>query len=177
MILGSGSAYLAFLLASFNTPAVSANLNVTAIGYHNNQSHFECWQLCSPFISSDQNGLVGAATMSLGDVVNMTYNVVPPGFDSGFHTTPTNQWLIVLQGLGVVTMPDNRSITFTAAGGQAALIFATDTAAVSKLGHGGVSPGISETVLLQLPTMNGSVPEHKILYHDKPCGAIEYMET
>ncbi|KAI1325832.1 hypothetical protein F5Y16DRAFT_376886 [Xylariaceae sp. FL0255] len=122
MILGFGSAYLAFLLASFNTPAVSANLN---------------------------NGLVGAVTMSLGDVVNMTYNVVPPGFDSG---------------IGVVTMPDNCSITFTVAGGEAVLIFATDTAAVSKLGYGG------------LLTMNGSIPEYKILYYDKLCGAIEYME-
>lgn len=71
--------------------ALSANLNVTAITAQNGRSHFECWQLATPFVSSGQFGLVGTETSVLGDIANITYNVVPSGFDSGFHTAPFNQ--------------------------------------------------------------------------------------
>lgn len=80
------------ILAALST-AMEIKLNVTAIGTHNNASRFECWELDEPFRSSNQSGLVDTRTTVLGDVSKMSYNVVPAGFDSGFHPAPTNQYV------------------------------------------------------------------------------------
>ena len=44
---------------------------------------------------------------------------------------------------------------------------------MSKEGHGSVFPGITETIFLQVPTRDGAVPEHTVLY-ESPCEAAEY---
>lgn len=90
MMLNRASTLLAFGLVAFKV-ASSTNLNVTVITAQGGQSRFECWQLCAPFTSSSQSGLLGTQTANLGNVANMTYNVVPAGYDSGFHTAPANQ--------------------------------------------------------------------------------------
>lgn len=79
------------LLLGLIGAATSSQLNVTAIGSHGGRSRFECWQLSTPFSQSKQNGVAGTAASFLGDVTNMTYNVIPSGFDGGFHTAPSNQ--------------------------------------------------------------------------------------
>lgn len=71
--------------------ALSTTLNVTAINAHNGQSHFECWSLSAPYFSSTQNGVVGTQASQLGQVTNITYGVIPAGYDSGFHTAPAPQ--------------------------------------------------------------------------------------
>lgn len=81
---------LAFFLAA-QKPVVSTKLNVTALGAANGQSRFECWELDAPFVSSTQPGVVGSHTTSLGNVTNITYNVVPAGYDSEPHTAPSHQ--------------------------------------------------------------------------------------
>lgn len=78
------------LFGEFNN-ASSTTLNVTAINARNGKSHFECWALSSPFISSSQSGIVGTQTTYLGDVANVTYNTIPPGYESAVHTCPSNQ--------------------------------------------------------------------------------------
>ena len=78
-------------MAAALSTAMATKLNVTAIVPCENVSHFECWELDNPFTSSNQPGLVNSKTTFLGDLENMTYNVVPAGFDSGFHPAPANQ--------------------------------------------------------------------------------------
>ncbi|KAF9869309.1 small secreted protein [Colletotrichum karsti] len=162
-----------FLAALSLASAHSAKLNITAVAARNGVSHFECWELNTPFTSSNQSGLVKTRTASLGDVSKMTYNVVPAGFDGGFHPAPSNQWVILLSGLGVITLPDNTSTTITANGGGFGLVFATDTADRTRQGHGSIFPGVTESIALQIPTRNNEIPKHRVLYHDKPCTVAE----
>ena len=80
---------------------------------------------------------------------------------------------MILHGVGAITLPDNTSASVTSAGGELGLLFAMDTASMSKEGHGSVFPGITETIFLQVPTRDGAVPEHTVLY-ESPCEAAEY---
>lgn len=90
----------ALLFASLQVVS-SLSLNVTVVSSQNNLARFECWQLCSPLEQSTQFGIIGTATTFLGDVTNITYNVIPSGFDSGIHTAPSNQWVIQQFELGL----------------------------------------------------------------------------
>ncbi|KAI1110082.1 hypothetical protein F5Y14DRAFT_444246 [Nemania sp. NC0429] len=162
------------LLFGFIGVATSSKLNVTAIGSHGGRSRFECWQLSTPFSQSNQNGVVGTAASFLGDVTNMTYNVIPSGFDGGFHTTPVNQWTILLYGLAKLTLPDSDSLSVTTSGGEFSLLFVADTPPVSKQGHRNTFPGVTETIFLQIPTKNGAIPAHTVLSANSPCSAGEY---
>lgn len=71
--------------------ATGTKLNITAIGTYKNASRFECWELDQPFTSSNQSGLISSRTTMLGDVSELSMNVVPSGFDGGFHPAPSNQ--------------------------------------------------------------------------------------
>lgn len=71
--------------------AAALNLNVTALGAANGASTLECWQLESPFSISSQAGTAGSASLNLGDAANLTYAVIPAGFDGGLHNAPYNQ--------------------------------------------------------------------------------------
>lgn len=82
--------YLPLLFAALDA-VLSNNLNVTVIGANNGKSRFECWELAVPFTSSTQAGVVGTEDTTLGDVANITYNVIPGNFDSGLHNAPYNQ--------------------------------------------------------------------------------------
>ena len=73
-----------------------------------------------------------------------------------------NRWVVLLNGLAVITLPDNSSTTITTSGDELSLIFAMDTAVVSKKGHGSYFPGITETILMQIPTQDGKIPEHQV---------------
>ncbi|ETS76209.1 hypothetical protein PFICI_11596 [Pestalotiopsis fici W106-1] len=161
------------LLMGIDT-ALSTTLNVTAINAHDGKSHFECWSLSAPFFSSSQAGIVGTQATQLGDVTNMTYGVISPGYDAQFHTAPYPQWVVVLNGLFTITLPDNSSDSLTLTTGESGLLFAMDTPDISKRGHGNYIYGPAESIFLQIPTPNGSIPEHELIYSDKPCGAQEF---
>ncbi|KAI1371990.1 hypothetical protein F4677DRAFT_433672 [Hypoxylon crocopeplum] len=169
-----GLFHLALIFAAFDV-VISTNLNVTAVGAQNGMPRFECWQLSVPFVSSDQPGTLNSVATELGDVTNITYNVIPAGFDSGFHLPPYNQWVIVLNGLAVVSLPDNSSTTVTTEPGELGLLFFMDTPAITTKGHRTVYPGISETIFLQIPTKDGKIPEHRILSDNTPCSANEFV--
>jgi len=84
----------AALLVGFIITAASAlNLNVTVVGSHENRSRFECWQMSLPFEQSSQPGVAGTSVSFLGEVSNITYNVIPAGFDGGLHVAPRNQYV------------------------------------------------------------------------------------
>lgn len=71
--------------------ASALSLNVTAVAAKNGSSIFQCWSLDSPFKFSTQPGIVGSAYTFLGDIANMTYSVLPPGYVGGDHNAPSNQ--------------------------------------------------------------------------------------
>lgn len=69
--------------------ALSLNISVTAAA--NNASTIECWQMDTPFASSATPGVSGSATALIGNAANITFTVVPAGFDGGLHRAPFNQ--------------------------------------------------------------------------------------
>jgi hypothetical protein len=79
------------LSAAAAVMTTGTKLNVTAIGTHKNASRFECWELNQPFIKSNQPGLLNTRVTMLGDVANVTYSVLPSGFNSPLHPAPSNQ--------------------------------------------------------------------------------------
>lgn len=81
--------------------------------------------------------------------------------------------MVLLSGLGVISLPDNSSATLATKGGEFGLLFAADTADRTREGHGSVFPGGTETIALQIPTRDNKIPEHRVLYYDKPCAAAE----
>ncbi|KAG4217675.1 hypothetical protein PC116_g33845 [Phytophthora cactorum] len=89
MAMQLSSLYLSFF-AAFDV-ALATSLNITAIGAKDGKSRFECWELAAPFVSSSQDGIVGSQTTFLGDVSNITYNVIPSGFEPKVHSAPRNQ--------------------------------------------------------------------------------------
>ena len=76
-------------------------------------------------------------------------------------------------GLGVITLPDNSSAAFTTAGGEFGLLFATDTADLTKEGHGSFFPGPTESLTLQIPTRDNKIPTHRVLTEIGPCTVNE----
>lgn len=77
-----------------------------------------------------------------------------------------------MSGLAHITLPDDNTTEAYVSGGEFGLILAVDTAAVSKNGHVTTYPGITETTSLEIPTKDGKVPAHKVLYKG-PCKAPE----
>ncbi|KAK6952451.1 hypothetical protein Daesc_006988 [Daldinia eschscholtzii] len=153
MAMQLSSLYLSFF-AAFDV-ALATSLNITAIGAKDGKSRFECWELAAPFVSSSQDGIVGSQTTFLGDVSNITYNVIPSGFEPKVHSAPRNH-------------------TVMATPGESSVIFAADTPDVSTEGHGNYFPGITETIFLQIPTKDNAIPEHKVVREDGPCPANKY---
>lgn len=77
-----------FLACASLCPLVAPlSLNVTAIGSQNGASTLECWEMESPFTVSDIPGTNGSALILLGDMTNVSYAVIPPGLDAGYHNT------------------------------------------------------------------------------------------
>jgi hypothetical protein len=66
-------------------------LNITAISAQNGVSVFECWQILPAFTTSTQAGTAGASILQLGNLANMSYSVLPPGFNAGLHNAPNTQ--------------------------------------------------------------------------------------
>ncbi|KAH8646702.1 hypothetical protein BX600DRAFT_503595 [Xylariales sp. PMI_506] len=169
----TNSTFLSLLFLANAFPIARALfLNVTAVSARNNASILECWQLEPPFSVSTEPGTVGAAAALLGDVSNMSMIVMPANSDGGLHNAPHNQWVIFLQGLVYITLPEDPSTSAYTAGGEFGILFAADTASVSAKGHRTQYLGLTESVALQIPTSGGVIPEHFVL-HDGPCIADE----
>lgn len=66
-------------------------LNLTAISTVNNASVLECWELSSPFETSSEPGVAGAAFAQLGDGGAVSYAIIPADFDGGRHNAPVVQ--------------------------------------------------------------------------------------
>ncbi|KAI1075668.1 hypothetical protein F5B20DRAFT_573296 [Whalleya microplaca] len=148
------------------------NLNVTAVTADKGSSILECWQLDVPFSPSTYVGISGSATAYLGSLANITYTVVPPHYDGELHNAPFKQWVVFISGLAYLTLPDDETTGAYISGGGHGVIFAADTADVSLKGHLTQFPGVTETVLLQIPVKDGKIPAHSLL-HSGPCNSYE----
>ena len=67
-----------------------------------------------------------------------------------------------------MTVPGSKQVARLSAG-ENGLYFASDTSEVSKTGH--VTLFTEATILLQIPTAGGVVPEHEVLYQGACMGA------
>ncbi|KAF5872211.1 uncharacterized protein Bfra_005564 [Botrytis fragariae] len=165
---------LSVAVLTANLVSASSNptyFNLTAISAVNNASLFQCWQLTTPITSSAQNGLSGSMVQQLGALNgNATYGYLPANFPGANHPAPGNQYVVILSGKMIVTVPNTteRAI-FT--GGANSVIIAADTADKSIIGH--VTGTLNEPVAaLQIPFLNGQIPPYKVLYN----GACESRE-
>ncbi|RYP81020.1 hypothetical protein DL770_006010 [Monosporascus sp. CRB-9-2] len=161
-------------LLMIGAAAMEPLFNITAISARYGNSRIECWQLDSSFDVSTQPGIAGGGVARLGDVSDITYNVIPAQSDGGWHTAPRNQWVAALSGLAYITVPGDESNGLYATSGD--ILFVADTANVSRRGHRSQYPGLTETVVLQIPTRHGEVPCHTVL-HQGPCNANDVALT
>lgn len=88
--------------------------------------------------------------------------------------TNVRRWVIFLSGLAHITLPSDSTTSAYVSGGQFGMMFAADTAAVSGTGHNTSYPGLTETIALQIPTLDSEVPSHSVL-HRGPCTAADIM--
>jgi hypothetical protein len=95
---------------------------------------------------------------------------IPPTHDGRFS--------IVLSGLIHFKIPNSTlEPSLSEAwiqGGRNGLIIAADISPRSQYGHFAEFPSDAATVLVQVPTVNGGIPDHDIL-HTGPCGWEEMM--
>lgn len=79
---------------------------------------------------------------------------------------------MITSGVALLTVPgeDEDSRYLFSAGSQFGLLFAADTANVSRQGHD--SWYITDVTFLQIPTKNGEIPRHTTL-HVGSCYATE----
>ncbi|KAI0004005.1 hypothetical protein F4779DRAFT_81257 [Xylariaceae sp. FL0662B] len=152
----------------FLTAARAASyLNLTTITGRNNISVLECWQLKTPFASSDVPGVAGTQTLQMGDTENASYGIIPPRFDGGLHNAPAKQYVWYISGLSHISLPNATGDAWVY-GGKYGLVYADDTADISSWGHLTQYPGNDETIAIQIPVEGGVNPEHSVL-HDGPC--------
>ncbi|OTA53601.1 hypothetical protein K449DRAFT_426673 [Hypoxylon sp. EC38] len=142
-------------------------LNLTTLTGRNNVSVLECWQLTTPFVTSDVPGVVGSQTLFMGGTANATYTVIPPRFDGGLHRAPFKQWVWFVSGLIHLRLPNGTDFAVVN-GGRYGLIFADDTSDISGWGHETHYPGGDETIAITIPVQDNVRPPYTVL-HDGAC--------
>ncbi|KAI1382131.1 hypothetical protein F4677DRAFT_400981 [Hypoxylon crocopeplum] len=146
-------------------------LNLTTLTGRDNVSVLECWQLTTPFVTSNVPGVTGTQTLELGDLANATYTVIPPRFDGGLHNAPVKQYVWFVSGVIHLTLPNATGEAFVY-GGRYGLIYADDTRDISGWGHRTQYPSSDLTIGVTFPVQDGVNPKNKVL-HDGPCTVEE----
>ncbi|KAI1096278.1 hypothetical protein F5B19DRAFT_438584 [Rostrohypoxylon terebratum] len=147
-------------------------LNVTALTGKKNVSVLECWQLSTPFVTSNVSGVVGTHTLELGAASNATYTILPIRFEGGLHNAPFKQWVWFISGIVQLSLP-NGTDTALVYGGKYGLVFADDTKDISGWGHEATYPG-DEVIAVSIPTRDNIAPEHSVL-HSGACTIDEQV--
>lgn len=129
--------------------SIPSKLNITAITAVNGISVLQCWQLAGNLAASTGSGTAGAATLSLGEITNITYTVLPAQFDGGLHNAPYVQWVAFTSGLAHLTLPNSTDEAWVK-GGKHGLIIAADIKAFNSTGHITVYPS-DETTYVPAP--------------------------
>ncbi|KAF4636778.1 hypothetical protein G7Y89_g1326 [Cudoniella acicularis] len=123
-----------------------------------NVSTAQCWEL-DPYIVSDTLGIVGTASLNLGNVSNVQLNYFPSAMHSPKHNAPAYQIVVVLQGRETMTMDSNETI-FAETG---SMFIGADPVGTSS-GH--ASDWSPNTAILSIPFSNGQVPKHNVVSRD-----------
>jgi len=153
----------------FATPAVASlgsgsTMRVSALVGKHNASAFECWEVHPPFSISAQAGTVGAKIQQIGNIQGATvvfFNESGPTH-AGLHAAPAPQWVLVLSGGGVVSLPTTGQKLPIPVG---SIIIANDTSAVAGIGHN--TDWSAGSVAVQLPFAGGVV--NHTLINEGPC--------
>ncbi|KAF2774282.1 hypothetical protein EJ03DRAFT_322875 [Teratosphaeria nubilosa] len=167
------------MLASVHS--TSAQLNMTAITASNGSSTLQCWQFPN-FTVSTTPGTQGSLELFLGEATNITYSAIAPRTNAGLHNAPAPQFVAFLSGIIQVSLPnrtDAGSVGWVV-GGKFDIIYAEDTADLSRYGH--ITQYVSDesTIAIAIPVANrtGSpLGQHKVLRADGGCqtGDVVYI--
>jgi hypothetical protein len=76
------------LASSSNTTYLTAPALVTIT---QNTTTIQCWRLLTPFTSSTRPGIIGAQTLSVANVTDLSYIITPARFAGGLHNAPMAQ--------------------------------------------------------------------------------------
>ncbi|KAJ7708996.1 hypothetical protein B0H17DRAFT_851817, partial [Mycena rosella] len=150
--------------------ALPQNLTLTALVGKNNFSALECWAMTPGLVESTATGTVGALSYThLGGAGNSSYSLFTALSNSGLHTAPAPQYVMILTGTGEISLPSSDPSNSTLSGNYTVvagdILIAIDTAAVSSRGHNSVWQ--AGTSVLQMP-FSGDIPSHVVL-HDGGC--------
>lgn len=159
----------------WTTNALSINetrtyLTAPALVTINNRTAIQCWRLLTPFVTSSTPGTTGASALTLTNVTDFGYTILPPRFNGGQHTAPAPQMVHFVSGLAHVTLPHDESGELWLLGGKGGLLFATDT---TGEGHVTTYPGDEPTVGILAPFEGGVVPEYEVVKE----GGCEGVQT
>lgn len=147
-------------------------LNLTALSAAKGESVFECWQLASPFKETAVPGIAGSLKLSLGELGDASYDVIPARFDGGFHHAPAFQYVLFISGLAHISLHAGDEEVWVH-GGKYGLLIAADTADRSAHGHRTRYPSASDTVSLEIPIRDRDSFKYKVLH----SGACHESET
>ena len=153
-----------------NTNANTTYLTAPALVTINNRTAIQCWRLLTPFVTSSTPGTAGASALTLTNVTDFGYTILPPRFNGGQHTAPAPQIVHFVSGLAHITLPHDESQELWLLGGKGGLLFATDT---TGEGHVTMYPGDEVTVGVLAPFEGGVVPEYEVVKE----GGCEGVQT
>ncbi|KAI0008110.1 hypothetical protein F4779DRAFT_467220 [Xylariaceae sp. FL0662B] len=148
---------LVVLFGNYGLPSAALQyLHLTAlVSDQDGKAAFECWEISTPFSSYPT---VGNVIPGLADVANVSYVVLPPRSNEGLHRPPHPMFFVLLSGSAHVTLPDGKADLWIRAGTNG-LMVATDTIGQ---GHYTEYPSDELSVALQIPFLNGVLPEHLV---------------
>jgi len=159
---------LAIVCLYLQSSLAESHLAVTAlISDEHDDARFQCWQFSKPFSTYPT---VGKA-ISLADVSNLTYVVLPPRSEEGIHKPPHAMFFVLLAGQAHVTLPDGSDELWIGEGVNGFMI-AADTRGI---GHYTAYPSEKETIALQIPFAEGGLPPYEVL-HQGTCAIPATMQ-
>ncbi|KZT22948.1 hypothetical protein NEOLEDRAFT_1070454 [Neolentinus lepideus HHB14362 ss-1] len=128
-------------------------------------SSFECWSLTPTNALSSAPGLSGAMSLAheMGHFANVTYQIGYP-YSSADHHTHAPHFAMYLSGHAEIIVPNGDKVIVNSGGNRVILVM--DTMENSSTGHS--YPSHEETISMMIPTKDGQIPEHRVLY-DGPC--------
>jgi len=119
-------------------------------------AYFECWSISTPFADYPT---VGSAIVGFADVSNISYVILPPRSDEGLHKPPHPIFFVLLSGLAHVSLPKGDGELWIMEGVNGLMVAAD----VTGDGHYTMYPSNKETIALQIPFLNGTMPKHEVL--------------
>ncbi|KAH8675594.1 hypothetical protein BX600DRAFT_507820 [Xylariales sp. PMI_506] len=141
------------------SPALKEYLQLTAVvsAGDDGRAALECWEMAMPFFGYPT---VGSSISGLANVSNVSYVVLPSGSNEGLHKPPHPMFFVLLSGVAHVTLPHGDGDELWIRAGVNGLIVAVDTRGD---GHVTEYPGDQPAAALQIPFLDGVVPEHRVV--------------